>query len=177
MYWRAPMGSVRAFSIGSTHCLAQCGCIGYRISSVSDHPRNGWERPKQAGRCPSPHPSRPFSRKRSLMLQHWQLESHICRAFAHALADNTSRQHYSPRSTARRLEAFGCAVPCCPPAGQTYQLHTQVWHVVSDGGTWPGRQPSVLRPAYACTHGDVLVFGGDCDVLPLSPPPSFQAAF
>ena len=42
---RRPIG---LFSIAS-HCLTQYGCKGRRVSSVSDHPSNGWERPKQAG--------------------------------------------------------------------------------------------------------------------------------
>ena len=46
---RAWRGSIRPLSIGSSHCLTQYGCIGSRVSSVSDHPSNGWERPKQAG--------------------------------------------------------------------------------------------------------------------------------
>ena len=36
--------------VGSSHCLAQYGCKGWRVSSsVSDCTSNGWERPKQAG--------------------------------------------------------------------------------------------------------------------------------
>ena len=49
MNGRARRGSIRPFSIGSSHCLTQCGCSGCRTSSVSDHPSNGWEQPKQAG--------------------------------------------------------------------------------------------------------------------------------
>ena len=40
---RARRGSIRPLSIGSSHCHTQCGCNGCRTSSVSDHPRNGWE--------------------------------------------------------------------------------------------------------------------------------------
>ena len=49
MNGRARRSSIRPFSIGSSHCLTQCGCSGCRTSSVSDHPSNGWEQPKQAG--------------------------------------------------------------------------------------------------------------------------------
>ena len=49
MNGRARRGSIRPFSIGSSHCLTQCGCSGCQTSSVSDHPSNGWEQPKQAG--------------------------------------------------------------------------------------------------------------------------------
>ena len=49
MNGRARRGSIRPFSIGSSHCLTQCGCSSCRTSSVSDHLSNGWEQRKQAG--------------------------------------------------------------------------------------------------------------------------------
>ena len=42
-------GRARRGSIRLPICLTQCGCSGCRTSSVSDHPSNGWEQPKQAG--------------------------------------------------------------------------------------------------------------------------------
>ena len=41
-------GTTRPLAIGTSHCLAQYGCTGCRVSSVFDHPSSWLTRPKQS---------------------------------------------------------------------------------------------------------------------------------